>query len=119
MAVRRRLLVERARVDLRRQVAVQHFFGGLADVQGIEHLHVGKAVEEDDALDQLVGVLHLLDRFLAPLLGEILVAPIIEQPVMQPVLVDGRELVAERLVQIFDDFGIALHDATPVKALRA
>ena len=33
-------------------------------------LHVGEAFEEDDAVHQLVGVMHLLDRFLALLLGE-------------------------------------------------
>jgi len=49
--------------------------------------------------DQLVGVLHLLDRFLAPLLGERLVAPIVEQPVMQPVLVDRRQFVPQRLIE--------------------
>ena len=63
-------LVERARMHLGPQIAIEHFFHGLADMQRIEHLHVRKAVEEDDALDELIGVLHLLDRFLAPLLGE-------------------------------------------------
>ena len=102
-------LVERARRNLGRQIAVQNLFDVLADMQRVEHLHVGEAVEEDDALDQLVGVLHLLDQFLAPLLGEIFVAPIVQQPVMQPVLVDRGEFVPKRLVEIFDDFGVALH----------
>ena len=70
VAMGRRLLVERARRNLGLEIAIEHFLDVLADVQRIEHLHVGKAVEEDDAVDQLVGVLHLLDRFLAPLLGE-------------------------------------------------
>ena len=30
---------------------------------------------------------------------------------MQPVLVDGGELVTQPLVEILDDFGIALHGA--------
>ena len=33
---------------------------------------------------------------------------------MQPVLVDRRELAAQALVEIIDDFGIALHGCTPV-----
>jgi hypothetical protein len=30
---------------------------------------------------------------------------------MQPVLIDGGELAAQTLVEIFDDFWVALHDA--------
>ncbi len=32
---------------------------------------------------------------------------------MQPVLVDRRELAAQALVEIIDDFGVALHGCTP------
>ena len=114
-----RLLVGGAGVVLASEVALKHFLDVLADVQGVEHLHVRKAVEEDDAVDQLVGVLHLLDGFRAPFLGEILEAPVVEQPVVQPVLVDRGQFVAERLVQEIDDFWIALHGATPVLSLGA
>ena len=69
----------------------------------------GKAVEEDDSLDELVGVLHLLDRFLAPVFGQRLEAPIFQQAIVQPVLVDGGQLVPQAAVEIFDDFGVALH----------
>ena len=82
-------------------------------MQGIEHLQVGEAVEEDDALDELVGVLHLLDQFLAPFLGQGLVAPVVEQPVMQPILVDRGELVPQASIEIFDDFCVALHGPHP------
>ena len=73
----RGFLIERARVDLGLEIAVEDLLDVLPDVQRIEHLHVGEAVEEDDAVDELVGVLHLLDQFLAPLLGEIVVAPVL------------------------------------------
>ncbi len=43
------------------------------------------------------------------MLGERLVAPIVEKPVMQPVLIDRRQLVAQAGVKVFDNFGIALH----------
>jgi hypothetical protein len=43
-------------------------------------------------------------------LGEPLDAPMIEHPVMEPVLVDRRQLVLELRVQVLDDLGIALHD---------
>ena len=54
-------------------------------------------------VDQLVGVVHLLDRFLALLLGELGEAPVVEQAVVQPVLVDGAELELQRLVKLLDD----------------
>ena len=58
---------------------------------------------------EFVRVLHFLDRFRAPFLGEVEETPIVEQPVVNPVLVDRGELRAKTLVEIFDDFGIALH----------
>ncbi len=108
-AIGRRLLVEGARADLGREIAVEDFLDVLPDVQRVEHLHVGKTVEEDDAMHELVGVLHFLDRFLAPLLGEVVVAPVLQQPVMEPILADRRELAAQALVEIIDDLGVALH----------
>ena len=38
---------------------------------------------------------------------------------MQPVLVDRRELAAQALVEIIDNFGIALHGCTPVFKAKA
>src|SRR5439155_9772167 len=60
----------------------------------------------------LVGVLHLLDRLLALLLGELGEAPVVEHAVVQPILVDGAELVLERLVKDVDDVFPALHAAS-------
>ena len=114
----RRFLIERARRHLRRQIAVQHLFDVLPDVQRVEHLHIREAVEKDDALDELVGVLHFLDQFLAPLLGQILVAPIFEQPIVQPVLVDRGQFVPKCLVEKFDDFSVTLHNQLPVMGVR-
>ena len=109
-------LVERARGDLGGQIAFDDFLDVLADAQGIEHLHVGKTVEEQDAVGELVGVVHLFDAFLAPDLGHLQEAPIVQDPVVQPVLVDGGELMTQALVEIVDDFGIALHGA--LRSLR-
>jgi hypothetical protein len=74
----------------------------------------GKPSRKDDAVDQLVGVLHFLDGFRAPFLGEILEAPVVEQAIVQPILIDRGQFVPERLVQEIDDLWIALHGATPV-----
>src|SRR5262249_38386214 len=56
---------------------------------------------------------HLFDRFLAPLLGQCPVAPVVEQPIVQPILIDGGHLVAQGFVEIFDDLGVALHGRAP------
>src|SRR5437870_9330745 len=42
-------LVKRARRHFRGEIAVEHLPDVLADVQGIDDLHVGKAVEENDS----------------------------------------------------------------------
>src|ERR1700716_4041948 len=61
VAIGRRFLIERAGADLGGEIALDDLLDMLADPQGIEHLHVGKTVEEQDAVGELVGVLHLLD----------------------------------------------------------
>ena len=66
--------------------------------------------EEDDAVDQPVGVMHLLDQFLPLLLGEARETPVLGQPIVQPVLVDGAELELQRLVQAVDDPLVAFHE---------
>src|ERR1051325_7801712 len=103
------LLIESPRREFRSEIAIEHLFDGLTDVEWVEHLHVGKAIEEDDALDELVRVLHLLDRFLAPLFGERLVAPVVEQAVVQPILVDGGQLVPQPPVEELDDARLTAH----------
>src|SRR6266700_5144598 len=113
VAMGRGLLIEGARGIFGRKVAVEHLLDVLADMQRVEHLQVGEAVEEDHSLDDLVGVLHLLHRFLAPLLGQGLVAPIVQQPIMQPVLVDRGQLMPQAAVEIFDDFCVALPGPLP------
>jgi hypothetical protein len=59
-------------------------------------------------------VLHLVDRLVALELGELLDPGVVEQPVVQPILVDRGQLVLERLVQMLDDLGVALHCRLPV-----
>src|SRR6476469_881947 len=101
--------VERPRIDFRGEIAVQDFLDVLADAQRIERLHVGEAVEKQDAIDEAIGVLHFLDAFLAPDFCEVLVSPIVEQPVMEPILVDGGQLAAQAAIEIFNDLRVTLH----------
>ena len=75
-------------------------------------------LEEEDALDQLVGMLHLVDRFVPLVFGETADAPVGEHPVMEPVLVDCGQFVGERLVKELDDLRIAFHGAASLPAER-
>ena len=50
---------------------------------------------------------------------ERLVTPIVEQPVMQPVLVDRGQFVPQAAIEIFDDSCLALHDRDPVIEIDA
>ncbi len=93
------------------QVGFQNFLDVLADLERRHGLQVGMALEENDALDQLVGVVHFLDRFLALLPRELGVTPILKKPVVQPVLVDRAEFQKQRLVKPLDDLFFALHGA--------
>jgi len=79
---------------------------------------VGQALEEQDALDQLVGVLHLVDRLVILVLAELLQPPVLVHARVQEVLVDGHQLVAEDLVQVLDDLLVAFHDRSCRVAVR-
>ncbi len=70
-------------------------------------------VEENDAVDQAIRVLHLFDRFFALFLGELLETPVIEKTIMQPILVDGAQFELQCLVETGDDVFVALHGAAP------
>jgi hypothetical protein len=75
----------------------------------VHPLHVRRAVEEEDSLDHAIRVLHLLDRLLALLRGEHLVAPVRAHAVVDEVLVDGRQLGGQDVVQRLDDLGVSPH----------
>ena len=53
------------RLDLDCQVELELLGHGLADAHRVQPLHVRHAFEEQDPLDDLVGVLHLVDRLVA------------------------------------------------------
>src|SRR5438874_2649318 len=56
---------ERDRDAFDRQIVVQHLDHGLPDVELPELLQIRQPFEEQDALDEPIGVLHLVDRFVA------------------------------------------------------
>ena len=84
----------------------------------MDRLEVRKPVQEQDALGEDVGVLHLVDRFVPLVFGQTADAPVGEHPVMEPVLVDCGQFVGERLVKELDDLRIAFHGAASLPAER-
>ena len=82
-------------------------------------LHVGDAVEEEDALDEALGVFHLLDGLLAGVFGQPLVAPVPAHHGVDEVLVDRGELRGEDVVENLDDLVVALHRDLPWPARTA
>ena len=103
------LQVKGARGEFRIQVHLDDFLHGFANRQRVQLLHVGKAVEEQDAGGELVGVGHFLNGFFPPFLRQALVAPVVEDAVMQPILVDGGQLAAQATVEKFNHSGVAAH----------
>src|SRR3546814_8834659 len=81
----------------------------LADFQLAEILQVRHALKQQHALDDLVGVLHLLDRFFVFVVAEPLEAPALPHPRMQEILVDGGQLVLQHTVEVLDHFLVAFH----------
>lgn len=74
-----------------REIRLERFLEVLADPQRIQLLQVGMAFQEDDPLDQPIRVVHFLDRSAARLVGDLAEAPVLLQPVMQPILTDRRK----------------------------
>ena len=70
---------------------------------------LGRPSKKQDALDQAVGVPHLIDGLVVLDLAEALHAPVIQHARMQEVLIDRSELVLQRLIQIIQNFCVALH----------
>jgi len=80
--------------------------------------NLGSAVEEQDAVDELLGVLHLPHRFLVVLLAEAVKAPVHAHLGLAEILIDGRQLDRQGPVQRFDDFGFAFHPSRTPTAHR-
>jgi hypothetical protein len=62
-------------------------------------------------------MLHLIDRLVVFLLIELVEPPVLEHTRMKKVLIDGRELIGQHLIQMLDDFFIAFHDISSKKWL--
>ena len=83
------LVQHRDRLHLEREVVPEHLRRAGADVELPEALEVRQTVEEEDALDELVRMLHLVDRLLVDPAAEVLVTPVLAHARVQEILVDG------------------------------
>ena len=77
-----------------------------------QRLHGRHSFEEQDALENLFGVLHLADRLLPDVLAEPMVSPVVAHFRVHEVLIDGRQLFLERLVQLRNNILFALHESS-------
>ena len=84
----------------------------------MEILEVRQPLEEQDAFDDPVRVLHLVDALLIGLVGERVVAPVLEDARMEEILVDGGQFVGQHAVQKFDDLSVALHVQSSLGSAR-
>ena len=98
-------------VLLERAVEVELLGHRLADADAAQPLQVGHALEHEDALDELLGVVHLLDGLVAVLVGQALPSPVLAQLGVGEVLVDGGEFGRQGLVEELDDARRTLHAA--------
>jgi hypothetical protein len=80
------------------QIAAQALFDVLADQQLVQILQIWQALQEENAVDEPVSVLHLVDRLMVFVLVQLLEPPVAEHASVQEILVDRRELVTQYLI---------------------
>ncbi|MCY1306183.1 hypothetical protein D9M70_560300 [compost metagenome] len=103
------LLVGCASVVFAFKIAFQNFLDVLSDAQWRKRLQVRMAFKEDDAVDQLVRMLHFFDGFFTFFLCKTRETPVVEQTIVQPVLVYCTKLEKQCLVKPLDDLWFAFH----------
>jgi len=96
-------------LDFELEVAIELLPDVAPDGELHELGHAGRAIQEEDALDERLGVLHFVDRFFLDVIREVAVVPVLAHLGMQEVLVDRGQFFLERLVQQGDDFRVAFH----------
>ena len=83
---------------LQTQIGTQDFFHGLANGYLVQPLNIGQPIQEQNALNRHVSVLHLLDRFGVLMLSQLCHAPMIQCARMQKILIDGRQFIGEHAI---------------------
>ena len=95
------------RSHFQREVAGEDFGQALSDPELADILEIGQSAKEENTLDEPVGVLHLIDRFLMFLVRKLGYAPVRQHPGVQEILADGGQFVLESRVQEGDDLDVA------------
>src|SRR3954452_22504551 len=91
------------------QIAVEQLAYVFADQELVQILQVRQPVEKENPLDQLVGVLHLVDRLLVLVDAKLSDPPVPQHPCMQEILVDGGQFILENRIEMLDDGRVAAH----------
>src|ERR1017187_10284786 len=112
-----RSVVHRHRVQFQLEIALDLLFDILPDVDMHQLGHAGRCIEEQNSLDEDLGVLHLVDGLLLDERSELVVLPVLTHLRVEEVLVDGRQLFFQRGIQFNDDFRISLHMGSIVNDL--
>src|SRR6185436_17771083 len=99
----------RQRFHLQRVVRLHDLGHVLTDVDLAEALDVGDALEEQHALDQLLGMFHLADGVLADDPVQAIVAPVLAHLAVHEILIDRGELRGQNVVEDLDDLRVTLH----------
>ena len=103
-----RLAEPRHRLLLETQIAFDDLLHRFADKQPIQH-QTRHASEKQEAFDQQVGVLHLIDQLVVLVGAEFCDSPMPEHAGMQKVLVDRRNLVFQHRIEVVDNYRVASH----------
>src|SRR5690606_34290746 len=110
-------------VVLHLEIELELLFDRLADRDFVVPLNVRDPLQEEDALDQIVGVLHLVDGLLVDMLPKALIAPVLAHLRVDEVLIDRGQFGREDVVEMIDDLCAALHGgenlARPVAGLSS
>src|SRR6476469_6685652 len=97
------------RRELELQIAFERFLDVLADHELVQVLQIRQTFEKQDALCQLLGMLHLVDRRVALVVRKVRESPVLEHFRVQEILVDRGQLVGQHFVQPLQDLGVTLH----------
>src|SRR5580704_12263359 len=108
-AIFSRLGVERTRGGLGVEVTAKNFLHRLSDPQRVEDLEVRESFQKKNTSGQAIGMVHFLDRLYAPFLRQIFIAPIIEDTIMKPILIDIYQLAVQAAIEIVEDSVVAPH----------
>jgi hypothetical protein len=78
---------------------IELLFDRCADVDLEVVAHIRRAIEIQNALDQLFRMHHLFNRFLANQFRETLVAPVLAHLGMQEILIDSGQFRLQYVIQ--------------------